>query len=174
MEYHKVLKNERQMDFCTRVKNQYIHHHQVSIFHTLIPMHHMVRVYVPLHPYISQQIQNRQAWSQPQQKKEPLMYDILVELSQYQSISSLAEPFLSLESLVYDTTWLGCFTGSRVSEYAQSGLARNQRFNTVPINPDTGSWGGQSLAFIRSDFTFYNCLIWNSNITIIKRTKFDR
>jgi hypothetical protein len=53
---------------------------------------------------------------------------------------------------------LGVFTGSRLSEYAQSKLVANQRFQTIPHNADAGCWAGQPLAFICPDFEFFDAL----------------
>ncbi len=74
--------------------------------------------------------------------------------------------FLQKDYAVWDWLRLGVFTGSRVSEYAQSNLRRGQRFQVVPTNEDTGVWGGQPLAFLRGDFTFYDssdCIISHSD-----------
>jgi hypothetical protein len=64
--------------------------------------------------------------------------------------------YASLSYVVWDWMRLGVFTGSRVSEYAQSGFRKNHRFQVFPINEDTGVWAGQPLAFIRVDFKFFD------------------
>ncbi len=46
-------------------------------------------------------------------------------------------------------------------------LHRGQRFQVVPTNEDTDVWGGQPLAFLRGDFTFYDssdCIISHSDL----------
>jgi hypothetical protein len=70
--------------------------------------------------------------------------------------------FLSLASAVYDWTHLGCFTGSRISDYAQSSLPKGQAFANVPLVPEAGAWGGSPLAFIYTNFTLLDhhaCLV---------------
>lgn len=64
--------------------------------------------------------------------------------------------FLSKEYAVWDWLRLGVFTGSPLSKYAQSRLRKHQQFQTIPVNDETGVWGGKPLAFIRSDFQFFD------------------
>lgn len=66
------------------------------------------------------------------------------------------DSFLSVEHAVFDWCRLGLFTGSRVSEYAQTRLRKGTRFNVIPATPDAGIWAGQALAFLRTDFLFYS------------------
>ena len=125
--------------------------------------------HVTLHPYLAQQIQQRKIWSKPKDRHEPLTYDIIQELSKYPQHAKIHVAFLSLEALVYDTCRLGCFTGSRISEYGQTNLRKGVRFQTVPMSVDAGAaqWAGLPLAFIRSDFTFYDvqhCLLDSTTI----------
>ncbi|MGL4351738.1 MAG: hypothetical protein ACRCT2_14470, partial [Plesiomonas shigelloides] len=61
--------------------------------------------------------------------------------------------FLDLQSLVYDTQMLGLFTGSRVSEYAQSKGARD-KVSRVPARPGTPANEAMAVAFVASDFEF--------------------
>jgi hypothetical protein len=61
---------------------------------------------------------------------------------------------LSTEAAVFDWLRLGCFTGSRVGEYAQS-HAKLHHFARVPHNADAGKWAGTPIAFCQDDFTFY-------------------
>jgi hypothetical protein len=72
--------------------------------------------------------------------------------SQRDSVAS----FYALDHVVWDWLRLGVFTGSRVAEYAQSALRRNQRFQCIPCTADAGQWAGLPLAFIRADFVFYD------------------
>ena len=90
----------------------------------------------------------RANWARPKDQKEPLTYPVFVQLSKFSSISSLCQPFLSEEALVYDTACLGCFTGSHVFEYAQVHVPKGQCFNIIPHNPDAGDWDGMPLVFI--------------------------
>ena len=95
---------------------------------------------------LTDRLSMRANWAHPRDQKEPLT--VLVQLPKFSSISSLHHPFLSKEALVYNTACLGCFTGSRVSEYAQVHVPNRQCFNIIPRNPDAGKWGGMPLAFI--------------------------
>jgi hypothetical protein len=52
-------------------------------------------------------------------------------------------------------TRLGAFTGSRVSEYAQT-TARKGTFTKVPDSLDAGDWRNTPIAFMYCDFTFYD------------------
>jgi hypothetical protein len=72
-----------------------------------------------------------------------------------QSTTDQTVIFLTMEYAVYDWTPLGLFTGSRVSEYAQTRLKAGIRYNVIPDTPDAGIWAGQPLAFVWADFTFY-------------------
>jgi hypothetical protein len=99
----------------------------------------------------------RAAWSQPKKKKEPYTLDMFQALAGFiHSMRDATEAFLTVEHAVFDWTRLGLFTGSRVSEYAQTRLKAGIRYNTIPQTPDAGIWAGQPLAFVRDDFTFYS------------------
>jgi hypothetical protein len=112
---------------------------------------------VHMHPYIREQLAQRAAWSQPKKKKEPYTLDMFLALAGFlQSLRDATEAFLTVEHAVFDWTRLGLFTGSRVSEYAQTRLKAGIQYNTIPQIPDAGIWAGQPLAFIRADFTFYS------------------
>ena len=117
-----------------------------------------------LHPYLHELISQRSAWTQPTPRKEPYTYRMLATQARFlaQSASSPASLFLTKEYVVWDWLRLGVFTGSRLSEYGQSNLKRGQKFQIVPSSDDTCIWANQPLAFMRSDFTFYDardCLI---------------
>ena len=47
-------------------------------------------------------------------------------------------------------------TGSRIAEYAQTKLSKGVRYNCVPNTKDAKEQAGKALAFIRTDFTFYD------------------
>ena len=64
--------------------------------------------------------------------------------------------FLSKEYACYDWTRLGLFTGSRIGEYGQSKIPMGVRYAAVPLTQYPGIWAGTSIAFIESDFTFYD------------------
>jgi hypothetical protein len=111
-----------------------------------------------LHPYLHELISQRSNWTQPKPRKEPYTYRMLATQAHFLASSALSPTnvFLSKEYAVWDWLRLGVFTGSRLSEYAQSNLRRGQRFQVVPTSNDTGMWAGTPLAFIATDFTFYD------------------
>jgi hypothetical protein len=114
------------------------------------------RIY--LHPYLHENISQRAIWSKPQQLKEPFTYKMLRDHACMlrRHMKRLPDTFLGLDYVVWDWLRLGTFTGSRVSEYAQSKLAKLQRFQTIPTSIDAGQWAGLPLAFTAADFTFYD------------------
>jgi hypothetical protein len=104
-----------------------------------------------LHPYLQELILQRSNWTQPKPRKEPYTYRMLANQASFLARSAALNPnkvFLQKEYVVWHWLRLGVFTGSRVSEYAQSNLRRGQRFQVVPTNEDTSIWGGQPLAFL--------------------------
>jgi hypothetical protein len=110
-----------------------------------------------MHPYIRELLAQRDAWFVPRARKEPFTLDMFKALAKYLCAQKdLMDTFLTKEFAVFDWTRLGLFTGSRVSEYAQTRLRAGTRFNTIPMTPDSGIWGGQALAFLLADFTFYS------------------
>jgi hypothetical protein len=113
---------------------------------------------VALHPYLQEQISQRAAWTTPKPRKEPFTY-LMLAIHAKTVLKCASDPyslFLSLPYAVYDWLRLGVFTGSRLSEYAQSNLVAKQRFQVIPHNKDAGCWAGQPLAFIRADFEFFD------------------
>jgi hypothetical protein len=116
------------------------------------------RVY--LHPYLHELITQRAVWTKPKPRKEPYTYRMLATQARYlrKTSSDAFQTFQSKPYAIWDWARLGIFTGSRLSEYAQSGLRRKQRFHCIPVNAETGFWGGKPIAFIRSDFEFYDSL----------------
>jgi hypothetical protein len=111
---------------------------------------------VCMHPYIKEQLAQRAAWSQPKPRKAPFTLEMFQALYKYlRAQPDGLDCFLTKEYAVFDWTRLGLFTGSRVSEYAQSRLAKSVRFNKIPAIEDAGIWAGQALAFLRVDFSFY-------------------
>lgn len=113
-----------------------------------------------LHPFLAEVLNQRAAWREPSAKKEPLTSDILHHMHQsitatyQQDISS----FLDKSAALFDWTRLGIHTGSRLGEYGQSTLAGSHplQFATVPNSHDAGIWQGSPLAFMASDFTFFD------------------
>jgi hypothetical protein len=113
-------------------------------------------------PMISESLRQRVAWKTPRPRKEPFtmaMIDALRQwLHDHSSRHNIQVTFLTSEYAVYDWTRLGCFTGSRISEYGQSssGSSAKSRFARIPNTADAGIWATQSIAFISEDFTFYS------------------
>jgi hypothetical protein len=101
---------------------------------------------------------NGRSWSKPALLKEPFTYKILGDQATYlrKLMKTTPTTFFELDYVVWDWLRLGTFTGSRVSEYAQSKLKKTQRFQTIPASKDAGLWAGFPLAFIPEDFTFYD------------------
>lgn len=108
-------------------------------------------------PLLHDTIQLRQKWQQPREKRLPYtlpMFQILYE----QVTSALrCDPlsFLDLQAAVFDWVRLGIFTGCRASEYAQT-KAKKGEFSKVPNTAHAGSWAGTPIAFMASDFAFYD------------------
>jgi len=63
------------------------------------------------------------------------------------------ELLFDLNAAIFDWTRLGTFTGSRVSEYAQTS-ARKGTFSRVPDSLDAGDWKNTPIVFMFSDSTF--------------------
>jgi hypothetical protein len=61
----------------------------------------------------------------------------------------------SQATTVFDWTPLGCFIGSRISEYAQVSLPKGQAFAIIPSIPESTGWDGFPIAFIATDFAFF-------------------
>lgn len=111
-------------------------------------------------PYLRELIGQRKVWKQPKQRKEtytlPMFSSLRDVLRQRSQSENPLHVFCSKTYVVYDWSRLGVFTGSRIAEYGQSKIPKGQRFATVPKTTDAGQWAGLPIAFIASDFTFYN------------------
>jgi len=102
-------------------------------------------------PYFKAILSDRRTWQQSRPKREPLTGLILDAMARR---AAQSHP-LALEAALYDWCRLGVFTGSRLSEYAQSVVAKGQSWATIPAA--TGApreWVGKPIAFVASDFTF--------------------
>jgi hypothetical protein len=110
-----------------------------------------------LHPFLANILQQRTAWKQPKQKREPFtmaMFEALSdELSLQHQHNNLV--FLSKAFAVFDWMGLGIHTGSRLGEYGQSKPKAGEPFATVPNSTDAREWAGTPLAFVREDFQFF-------------------
>ena len=113
-------------------------------------------------PMISETIRQRVAWKTPRPRKEPFTMAMIDALRQWLDNHSrqynIHVTFLTSEYAVYDWIRLGCFTGSRISEYGQSssGSLKGSRYARIPNTPDAGIRANQSIAFLAEDFTFYS------------------
>jgi len=114
-----------------------------------------------LHPTFETIIRDRQTWQQPKDKREPiplaihetLKAQVVLDIKRYGARTTLATT-----AAVFDWLRLGCFTGSRVGEYAQS-HSKLHTYAQVPNNTDAGEWAGTPLAFRADDFTFYTATL---------------
>ena len=95
-------------------------------------------------------------WYEENGETQPLTAEIITVLHTLAYPPHETANLTSLQSATYDGIGLTLFTGSRVSEYAQSTVRCGSRFATVPCNISTGINGGKPLAFILDDFTFIN------------------
>jgi hypothetical protein len=107
------------------------------------------------HLFLADTLAARQAWTAPKPKQEPFTLDMFTYMFDDISKCAAAKPSIlfDLNAAIFDWTRLGTFTGSRVSEYAQT-LARKGTFSRVPDSLDAGNWKNTLIAFIFSDFTF--------------------
>ena len=111
-----------------------------------------------LHPFLAEIVRQRRTWRRPQEKKEPISQEILewMRSAVAQAIAAHDSHSLDLLASVFDWISLAVFTGSRVSEYAQSKIPKGCRFATIPNVSEAGLWAGQPFAFVEADFTFYD------------------
>ena len=110
------------------------------------------------HIALEDQLQQTAAWQQPRDRYDPItlpMLEALGALATQVASSRGCDPFLLAEACVLDAVVLGLFTGSRVSEYAQTDLLKGQLFHAVPATPAAGCWAGTPLAFMVADFQFF-------------------
>lgn len=126
-----------------------------------------------LHPFLAETIAQRRNWKEPQEKKEPFtspMFQIL----HHDVVCLSRDPTRLLDRLpaIFDWTRLGVFTGARLGEYGQSKPRKGELFATVPNSPDAGIWANTPLAFMRSDFTFFDagrCIVQPDDLSKLSR-----
>jgi hypothetical protein len=109
-------------------------------------------------PVIAQRIAHYKKWDTKKPKREPYTLAMFTTFRAKVEAIEARDPsngFLDVTSLVYDTQTLGIFTGSRVSEYAQSKGSRTA-VSRVPARPGTQSSPALPIAFMASDFLFLN------------------
>jgi hypothetical protein len=107
-----------------------------------------------LHELLGQTLDLRRAWRQPKEKREPFSFDMLATLHHMTSSATITDRrhVLGLQAATFDWIRLGIFTGSRVSEYAQTKSKRGS-YLRVPMTAAAGTWAGSPIAFLASDFT---------------------
>jgi hypothetical protein len=91
------------------------------------------------------------------------------------SIDGVTASFVSVEYAVYDWERVFFYTGSRIAEYGQISnaitlppshkLTGSKCYSRVPMSPAAGRWAGMPIAFIASDFTF-----WDNNMCKLEPT----
>ena len=109
-------------------------------------------IYVPL---LTQIFLTARKWTpQRRPKRQPISVAILSSL--LETVPTHDGEEMSLSAVVWDTAILGVFTGSRVSEYAQSQRPKGVVFHTVPVNAASDTDGGKPIVFMLSDFKFYS------------------
>jgi hypothetical protein len=106
-------------------------------------------------PFIGDRISQRRKWQKPRDKREPytfaMLHTFFKQVSQSEKEDSRS--FLGKDALIFNSQCLGIFTGSRVSEYAQS-KGKVTDVSRVPTNPSNPSAPPLPLAFVASDFLF--------------------
>jgi len=111
-----------------------------------------------LHRFVADIMDQRRAWKQPKQKREPYTFAMFEALAKHLGAAHSFDRLvhLSIEFAVFDWSRLGIHTGSRLSEYGQSKPRRGEPIARIPFDSDAGEWAGLPLAFLRSDFTLYD------------------
>ena len=110
------------------------------------------RLYVPL---LAQVFASVRKWTPPKRpERQPICFRVISDL--ISQVDSAPGSELLLPAAIRDAVIIGTFTGSRVSEYAQSQLRAGMQFQSVPVNSASGSQGGNPIAFMLSDFLFYS------------------
>lgn len=106
-------------------------------------------------PYIGERIKQCQKWQKPREKREPYTFSMFQTFRRQIRQAEKVNPtsFLGRHSLVFDTQCLGLFTGSRVSEYAQSKGAKDA-VSRVPPRLGQPKMECLPVAFVAQDFVF--------------------
>jgi hypothetical protein len=127
-------------------------------------------VYLPL---LKKVFHTAAKWT-PQKHHEQQAISVAVLSTLTSSVPSHEGAELGLSAAIRDASIIGSFTGSRVSEYAQSQLKRGQHFTTVPVNAASGAEGGKPIAFIPEDFSFFSCTHLEVEYTRAHRASYIR
>ena len=119
-------------------------------------------------PNIADHFNHQRKWQRPRSKRNPYTQEMYECLHRRVVSACKLSPSAACNctAAVFDWARLGIFTGSRGNEYVQT-TAKRHCFSTVPHTPAAGSFAGQAVAFIASDFTFYDIsdhLIVHSNL----------
>jgi hypothetical protein len=124
----------------------------------VVPIYQGLGKSAKLIPLLGDTIALRQKWQQPQPKREPLTWELLKAFHQAVKKQCKQDPFAALDRLAatFDWTRLGCFTGSRAGEYAQT-VAKRGDYSKAPFSSAAGQWQGQPVAFIEEDFVLLDC-----------------
>jgi hypothetical protein len=102
-------------------------------------------------PILGDIIGQRTAWKEPRPRKEPFTLAMIDSLRDYLHDQTRQHPiqkvFLTAVYAAYDWLRLGTFTGSRISEHAQTSTTKNprtgKRYACVPDSPAAGPWANQ-------------------------------
>ena len=108
-------------------------------------------------PIFGETIAISQKWCQPKAKREGYTWFI------FQALRAMVREatrdditcYLDMVACVFDWIRLGCFTGSRAGEYAQT-VAKKGEYSMVPNDPSAGQWAGYATAFVKQDFVLLN------------------
>ena len=115
-----------------------------------------------------------QKWREPKAKREAFTWKIFEALQEMvrEETEEDITCFLDLVATVFDWLCLGCFTGCRPGEYAQT-EANSGQYSKVPNNVAAGPWGGYATAFVKEDFTFLDkdTHVLPNDWTTLKRPK---
>jgi hypothetical protein len=110
--------------------------------------------------YVSELLTQQRAWKKPKEQKEPLSSEILTVMHQASetAIAGSTGGHNTHDPCVWDCVCLGIFTGSRLGEYGQSNVKKEDGSDGYDPIPDSThvpkEWRGAPLAFVRGDFVF--------------------
>jgi hypothetical protein len=96
-------------------------------------------------------------WQKPRARREPYSQEKSSALAHWVAKlhAASSKSFLGLVATVFDWVRLGIFTGSRGIEYCQT-VSKRHQFAKVPMYRVAGIFQGTPLAFMGSDFTFFD------------------
>jgi hypothetical protein len=129
--------------------------HHFRLFHDCLSNGSLARS-----EYIAALLHQRRTWKKPKDQKEPMSSDMLRAMNTLarQAINSSSAGYLSQDPCLFDCICLAVFTGSRLGEYGQSNLRKDDgtdAFDPIPDNYNIPpEFRGKPFAFILSDFQF--------------------